>query len=666
VRHANVATIYGAERIGDQIGLWMEFVRGQTLEQVLQQQGTLSVAETIDIGIDLCRALSAVHAAGLLHRDVKATNVMREADGRVVLMDFGAGRDLADNSSSDLTGTPLYLAPEILEGEPATPKSDVYSLGVLLYHLLTGSYPVRARTLRQVRAAHQQRQRLGLHAARPDLPSALERIIDRATDPDPVRRYESAAAMAADLGVMARRRRMRVRPFVAAAAAIAVLAVTGVTWRWWHPPSQLAVVPFVNLGPSPEDDALTIAFTREIHRSLESVERLELLSFPAGAAPGVDFVLSGSLLRSGGRSSVQASLTEAATGRKVWGKSFEESSAGMLKTLEEIADGIAGYLGLSRRPLPDARHRPSPEVQLAFLNAYGHQQLRNTGNALRAAEELQHVVELDPDFARAFAGIATALSEARRLRFTDRSPPPEPRIREAATRALTLDPGLADAHAAMGAVYADEQRWSAAETEFELALDLNPSFTITHTEYVLSVLMPLGRLQQALEVLEAAWLRDPLSLDVARVKAHVFVELERYAEAIRTAKWVLERDATIPFTELWIGRSHALSGKYKEAEEIFKSDANYWGYLGWVYARTNRRSEAEQLIAARPDEPARALLVYGGLEDRDRAFEALGRLVDSNPWLAATWMNRPEVRTLLRGDPRLVNIKQRLNFPAGQ
>jgi eukaryotic-like serine/threonine-protein kinase len=130
----------------------MEFVRGHTLEQIVQQT-QLSSAETVDIGLELCRAVSAVHRAGLLHRDIKAHNVMRAEDGHIVLMDFGTGRELADDASSDLAGTPLYLAPEVLQGQPATVRSDIYSLGVLLYHLVTGSYPVHARTVREVRRA---------------------------------------------------------------------------------------------------------------------------------------------------------------------------------------------------------------------------------------------------------------------------------------------------------------------------------------------------------------------------------------------------------------------------------------------------------------------------------------------------------------------------------
>ena len=159
VRHPNVVTVHGAEQIGDQIGLWMEFVRGHTLEQVLDQQKVVSAAEAVGIGLELCRAMSAVHGAGLLHRDIKTHNVMRAEDGRILLMDFGTGRELEDDASSDLAGTPLYLAPEVLQGQQATVRSDIYSLGVLLYRLVTGSYPVHARTVRGVRRAHERGER---------------------------------------------------------------------------------------------------------------------------------------------------------------------------------------------------------------------------------------------------------------------------------------------------------------------------------------------------------------------------------------------------------------------------------------------------------------------------------------------------------------------------
>ena len=144
IRHNNVVNVLGVEAHGDRVGLCMEFVRGKTLADIVRGQGKLSAAEAVLIGEDLCRALSAVHGAGFIHRDVKAKNVMRDDTGRIVLMDFGTGRTAeAQEGTSDRAGTPLYMAPEVLEGGQASARSDVYSLGVLLYHLVTGEYPVQ-------------------------------------------------------------------------------------------------------------------------------------------------------------------------------------------------------------------------------------------------------------------------------------------------------------------------------------------------------------------------------------------------------------------------------------------------------------------------------------------------------------------------------------------
>lgn len=196
VRHPNVLAVYGAECIDGQIGIWTEFIEGETLEALLQRRGPLPAPEAIAIGVDLCRALTAVHEAGLLHRDIKAQNVMRETGGRIVLMDFGTGHDLHARpiSAGDLSGTPLYLAPEVLAGGEAAPASDVYALAVLLFRLLTGEYPVSGRTLADVQTGHGARKALRLADARRELPITLVDAIDRGLAPDRADRHQSAAA----------------------------------------------------------------------------------------------------------------------------------------------------------------------------------------------------------------------------------------------------------------------------------------------------------------------------------------------------------------------------------------------------------------------------------------------------------------------------------------
>src|SRR5262245_30679551 len=153
VSHPNVVTIFGADRIAGQLGLWMELLRGRTLEAIVRDQGPFSAREAIAIGLDVCGGVAAIHAAGLVHRDIKAQNVMREAGGRLVLMDLGASVDVSrdDVRALDLAGTPLYMAPELFEGGHATVASDIYAIGVLLYRLVTAEFPVQAQQTGDVR-----------------------------------------------------------------------------------------------------------------------------------------------------------------------------------------------------------------------------------------------------------------------------------------------------------------------------------------------------------------------------------------------------------------------------------------------------------------------------------------------------------------------------------
>ena len=197
VRHPSVVSVYGADRFDGLPGLWTEFIEGQTLEQQLRERGRLGAREAILVGIDLCGALAAVHAAGLVHRDVNARNVMRERGGRIVLLDFG-GVQLAREAESTpvrLTGTPLYMAPELFAGSPASPQSDIYAIGVLLFLLVTGQYPVRGETVAELRDSHRAGRRQFAIDLRPDLSPSLVQVIDKALAARPVDRYASAGEM---------------------------------------------------------------------------------------------------------------------------------------------------------------------------------------------------------------------------------------------------------------------------------------------------------------------------------------------------------------------------------------------------------------------------------------------------------------------------------------
>lgn len=199
VHHRNVVTIHGADRIDDRVGLWMELIDGQTLQQAIEGGRTFSPADVVRIGLELAGAIGAVHDAGLLHRDVKPHNIMLARDGRSVLMDFGAGYDARKGEPPGLIGTPLYLAPELLAGRPPTVATDLYSVGVVLFYLLTRTHPVRAETLSDLCVAHQGRPVADVRQWRPEVPRALALAIARALDAEPSQRQPTATALASEL-----------------------------------------------------------------------------------------------------------------------------------------------------------------------------------------------------------------------------------------------------------------------------------------------------------------------------------------------------------------------------------------------------------------------------------------------------------------------------------
>lgn len=259
VRHPNVVTVFGAQRRGDAVAIAMELIRGRTLDDLVRQQGPLSASEATLIGLHLCRAVAAVHEAGLLHGDIKAHNVMREDGGRIVLMDFGTGKDLQApvRATSDFAGTPLYLAPEVFAGQPRTKSSDIYSLGILLFYLASATYPVTGDTRSDVDRRHfsGDARRRRLRDVRPDLPADFVSVVERAIAEDPAHRYRTAGELEAALDSIDQRRRgFSVQAIAALVVLVAGLLASGVYLAsLWsdsrRPPAGAAAVP----PPAPID-----------------------------------------------------------------------------------------------------------------------------------------------------------------------------------------------------------------------------------------------------------------------------------------------------------------------------------------------------------------------------------------------------------------------------
>jgi TolB-like protein/Tfp pilus assembly protein PilF/tRNA A-37 threonylcarbamoyl transferase component Bud32 len=717
VRHPNVVIIYGAEQIADQIGLWMELVRGHTLAQIVDHGKVMSAAEAVNIGLELCRAVSAVHGAGLLHRDIKAHNVMRSEDGRIVLMDFGTGRELVDEAAADLAGTPLYLAPEVLRGETATVRSDIYSLGVLLYHLVTGSYPVEARTVREVRRAHERGKRTAVQTARSEVPWKLARVIDRAIAPRPEQRYESADALRADLAALKPRPRI-VRLAYAAGVAAAFILIAGVSWEVvgrqmgsLTTPSALlaefaglrpvraanvspterpiiAVLPLQNLSAEPDSDYFVDGLTDEIIRNLSAINGLEVRSRTSsfafkdkprnlrdvGQQLGVNLVVEGSIMRTASRVRINAQLVRVADDVTLWTERFDREVKDVFAIQDEISRAIVNQLrltlGRGRR-----RHDTSFEAYEAYLRGRYFWNQRSAQGLRKAIERFQAAVQLDPGYADAYAGMAQAYGP---LGYFGYAPPGEALagMRAAVTRALAIDDDLAEAHAARALLLAvHEWRLAEAEPAFRRALALDPSDATGHHWYA-QYLSATGRHDEALAESRRAIELDPLSLVINSGFGGRLYRARRFDDAIAQCRRTLELDPAYGGARRCLAHAYTQRGAHEQAVRALERDGSGRAQvpsaladLGYVYARAGRSKDARKVITELTNRTAREYvspyefaLVYAGLEENDRTLDWLERAGEERtPRLV--FLSVEPMFDGLRGDPRFVALRRKLALP---
>ena len=547
VRHTHVVQVYGAEQHDNRVGLWMELVRGESLEQTVQARGPFGGREAALIGLDLCAALAAVHGAGLLHRDIKAQNVMRESGGRLVLMDFGTGEELS--GTNRLIGTPLYLAPEIFRGQRASVQSDLYSLGVLLFYLVTGKFPVNAGSMEQLARAHAHRERQPLRDLRPDLPEAFVATVERALDSDPSRRYQSVgdfeAALRESLDVPATRvaalppavaRRPRVGLAFVAAAAVLVAVIAGLI-VWTGRPGRvdasiqsLAVLPLVDQSGSSSSE-LSDAITEQLIATIGQVDSLRTTSLRStlpfkgttkppteiGSLLGVDAVLESvmSVATNGSAPEqvmLQTNLISASSGRQLWSGTFQAPRGEVRTMLAKITKALALAVHAPVTGSEDVRlrqHRPtSPAAEEAYLQGRLHLAGYGPEPARRALASFQRAVGLDSDYAAAHAGAALAYVKLAGFGVLSHA---DARVSARAEIRKSLESGedIAEAHAAEADIkLLYDWDWTGAERELRRSLDLNPGFVYARNVYA-QLLAAEGRFDESLKISEETLQIDP-------------------------------------------------------------------------------------------------------------------------------------------------------------
>jgi len=688
VRHPNVVTVYGAERINGQVGVWMEFVRGRTLEDELVESGPLSPARVATIGRELASALAAIHRAGVIHRDIKTQNVMIDCDGRLLLTDFGAGCERLDSEHDgrvQAVGTPLYVAPEVVDGANASCSSDIYSLGVLLYHVTTGSYPASGHTAVEI-ADRRRRRPTSIVDVRQDFPTALAAIIERAMAVDVNERYQKADELLADLSRVVERssRRSAVAGFIAdhkaatAGVLATLVAVVGSLvalrpLRAQHEAPIIAVMPLNYVDSDQDAEEFADGVTSEMIQQLGTIRgltvRSQTSSFYFKRRPrnlqevanqlGVNLVIEGALQRLDSGVRVNIQLVRASTDEVLWTARFERDLREGFALQDDISRAVVNELRLQASAGP-RRYEMNSDVYDEYLRARAVLEHKDPANLNRVRELFQYVIHRDSTFAPAYAGLAVAEADLA-IRpggrvVTDSA---YRRAQEAALRARELDPQLPDAHAAMGIVQARDRQWSDAVASFERAISLNPNLSWIRLWYANWVLMQMGELDQALEQLNLALRNDPLSLDVRRVRAMVEVMAGRYDDAIQDCRYVMAKDPAFPFVKAYLIRALWFSGQPMEAMELAKGTSSQ--FSGFLLAATGQRDAAVDFARTATDNAMAQALTYVGLQKYDDAFSALDRMTkDFSPTIGSVLL-LPELRPL-KQDPRFAALRQRLGL----
>jgi len=563
--HPNIVTIYSVEHEDELHFLTMEMVEGKPLDQVIPAEG-LELEELLHAAVCLAEALSAAHAQGVMHRDLKPANVMVGDAGEIKVLDFGLAKLRQEHGGLDISvaagtltqtgvvmGTVPYMSPEQVEGKPADHRTDIFSLGIILYEMATGERPFQGDTAPALMSSILKDEPASVTRLRPRLPARLAQIIDRCLEKDPAQRYPDADAMARELSalqgavaqhptlvsslstlsaLLPRTRRWRLAAIASAVGILALIAVAlnyeTLEQRWQAPAeapeiSSLAVLPFTNLSGDEEQDYLAAGMTEILITELSKIEDLKVISsnssgrFQETDQPlaeiakelSVEAVVEGSLLRSGDQVRVTAQLVHAESDFQLWADSFERSLQDILVLQGELAQAIAHQVRVSLTPQTLARLEGFGAVSPKAVELY----LKGLNSGIWGRIELfQQAIAEEPEFAQAHAALANAYAGHGWIGWPYSPEDAYGPAREAAARALQIDPNLAEGHIAQGlvAIHFDWD-WEAAERSFRRAVELDPG-NVYALIGVSSYLAAMGRVDEAVSMAERARELDPLSV----------------------------------------------------------------------------------------------------------------------------------------------------------
>ena len=725
LNHPNICTIY---EVGEAEGLAyiaMERVEGRPLSLLVGPAG-LPWETVARYGTQLADALSYAHERGVIHRDLKCANVVVTDDGRIKVLDFGLAKRFAnfDEAGEALTqtvtmpgiiaGTLQYLAPEILRGGTADPRTDLWSLGVMLYEMAGGTRPFPGATSLELCSAILNNPPEPLPSR---VPAGLAAIVERCLAKDPDQRFRQAGEVRAALESLSHEAVLERRPgrmvagrtgsqrtlYWAAPAMVLLLAglalfdVGGLRSRLTggaggDTPS-IAVLPLANYSHEPNQEYFADSMTEELIATLAQVGGLRVISRTSvmalkgtkksmreiGRLLDVDAIFEGSVQRSGDRVRITAQLIRPASDEHIWARTYERSMRDVLALQAEVAAAIASEVqvqltaGQQRKMAGAAPVSPRAyEFYLRGVDAYHRWEETSMSAAL---EFFGQALAIDSTYAPAWAMLALVELD---LSVETEAEGAIARARRSAARALRLDPELGLAHAVAGTIAGDfDWDWATAEREFQRAIELTPSSFDAHHFYS-HVLMKMGRVEESFEQSRIALALDPLNTAATLHMGWHYLFAGEFEKAIPEYTTTLRLDPSYGAAYTQLSWLYTLTGRYDEAAaayrkrfELNRASADTLTMSALIAARQGRTEEAQRAASSMIEAATRGrknavdvAAVFTWLGRKDEAFQWLDRAVQ-NRENAANDIQLDPFFAELRSDPRFPALLQRMGLPVG-
>ncbi len=700
--HPNILAIhdFGAEQ-GVSYAV-TELLEGATLRERLGQSA-LDWRETVRIGTAIAEGLTAAHAKGIIHRDLKPENIFLTSDGQVKILDFGIARVKREVSAeaetltwADTTkpgtvmGTIGYMSPEQVRGEQADAPSDIFSLGSVLYEMVSGRRPFARATTAEMIAAILDAEAPPLAQTGKKVPEALERVIRHCLEKKPGERYQSARDLAFDLkaapggGSITAPARARRRTPVAVwlgAAVVGLLLASAlllylIVWRE-KAIDSLAVLPLANASGDANLEYLSDGITESLINSLSQLPQLRVMARgtvfsykgkevdprKVGQELNVRAVFTGKMVQRGDTLNIQADLVNASDGSQIWGDRYTRKLTDAQAIQEEITKQISERLRLklsgAQRQRITKRHTENPEAYQLYLKGRYYSNQFTTEGLKKGIEHMNRAVEADPAYALAHAGLSASYFDASNIVF----PADEalPKVKAAALRALQLDETLAEAHTSM-ALFKEryELDWVEAEKGYKRAMELNPNYARAYQWYG-SYLVEQGRLDEAIAAITRARELDPLTPYTSSTLAWIHYLARRPDEAISQLQKMIRMDPSFLVARYTLGLAYEQKGMYEQAiaefNEAQRLDPESWApaaFIAHTYALWGKRDEARRgldelkLSAERRHvDPYHIGLIHAALGEKDQALQ----------WFEKALQVRSEELLFLKVDPKTDSLR---------